>query len=71
VPKSREVRERLMKAELWIANPGGYPVQQKFYWPSEDTTAITYTNVKLNSKLNPDDLMLKLPAGVKREYPQK
>lgn len=70
-PKSKKTRKHLVKVELWIALTGGYPVRQKFYWPSEDTTTITYSDVKLNPKLTGDDLSLKLPAGVKIEYPQR
>ncbi len=70
-PKSAKTRERLVKVELWIAAQGGHPVQQKFYWPSEDTTTITYTDIELNPKLDDSDLALNLPPGVKREYPQR
>ena len=62
MPRSRKTREHLAKVELWIANPGGYPVRQKFYWPSRDHTTITYTEVQWN---------LDLPKGVTREFPQK
>jgi outer membrane lipoprotein-sorting protein len=71
VPKSKEARQHLTKVELWIANPGGYPVQQKFYMPSEDTTTITYSGVQLNPPLAEADLALKLPPDAKREFPQK
>jgi outer membrane lipoprotein-sorting protein len=71
VPKSKKALEQLTKVELWIADPGGYPVQQKFYWPSEDTTTTTYSDIKLNQSLTDADLSLKLPADAKREFPQK
>lgn len=71
VPKDRKDRERLSRAELWIAEPGGYPVRQKFYWPSDDTHTITYFDVKLNQSLSAGDVTLKLPANVKREFPQR
>ncbi len=70
-PKAAKTRERLVKVELWIAADGGHPVQQKFYWPSDDTTTITYTDIELNPRLSEADLALKLPPGVKREFPQR
>lgn len=70
-PKSRKARETLTKVELWIADQGGYPVQQKFHWPSEDTSTITYSDIELNPELSDKDVTLQLPAGVKREFPQR
>lgn len=70
-PKSKKAREQLTHAELWIANPAGYPVRQKFYWPSDDTTTITFSDVKLNPPLSESDLRLELPPDVKREHPQR
>lgn len=71
VPKSPKVRERLVKAELWILEGEGYPVRQKFYWPSGDTTTVNYRNIRINPPLQPSQLALELPPGVKREYPQR
>ncbi len=71
VPKGRQARERMTRAELWIANDGGYPVRQKFYWPADDTTTLTYSGIEINPGLSPADLALDLPADVKREYPQR
>ena len=70
-PKSKKARERLVKVDLWIADNGGYPVQQKFYWPSDDTTTITYAGIEVNPGLSDRDLALDLPPGAKREYPQR
>lgn len=70
-PKSKKAREKIVKVELWLAKKGAYPVRQRFHAPSGDTTTITYTEVELNPKLTRADLELKLPAGVKREYPQR
>ncbi len=71
IPRSKKAREKIVKVELWVAKRGAYPVRQKFYAPSGDTTTITYTDVKLNPKLTSSDLQLKLPPDVKREYPQR
>jgi len=70
-PKSKKTREKIVKVELWIALDGAYPVQQKFYTPSDDTTTITFSNIEINPPLKDADVALNLPAGVKREYPQK
>jgi len=70
-PKSAQAREHLARVELWIANPGGHPLQQKFYQPSGDFTLITYTELELNPNQPPDAVELKLPKDVKREYPQR
>lgn len=69
-PKSAAAREHLAKVELWVLC-GGYPVQQKFYRLSGDYTLITYSDFKLNTGISEQALKLKLPAGVKREFPQK
>ncbi|MEP7365527.1 MAG: outer membrane lipoprotein carrier protein LolA [Acidobacteriota bacterium] len=69
-PKSAKTREYFTKVELWI-NAEGRTVRQKFYQPSGDTTAVTYSNLVWNPPLTPDALSLTLPAGVKREYPQR
>ena len=71
IPKSSKTLEHLVKAELWLTNPEGYPIQQKFYWPSDDTITITYSQIKLNPKLSDKDVTLQLPSDVKREFPQK
>ena len=69
-PKSAKTREYFTKVELWI-NHEGRTLRQKFYQTSGDTTTVTYTNLVWNPALTPADLSLKLPAGVKREYPQR
>ena len=69
-PKTEARREKLKTLDLWISEEG-YPVQQKFLQPSGDYTSFTYTNVKLNAPLAEDALKLKVPKGVKREFPQK
>jgi len=70
-PKDSKVKQHYTRFELCIAAPGGYPVLQKLIEPSGNFTAITYSDIKLNVALRPESLALDLPAGVKREYPQK
>jgi outer membrane lipoprotein-sorting protein len=62
---------KLQPLELWISDAGGYPVQQKFVQPSGDYHLFTYQDVKLNPQLGDEALRMKLPKGVKREFPQK
>jgi outer membrane lipoprotein-sorting protein len=70
IPKSKEVRDHLLKFELWISGDG-YPVQQKFYLPGGDYMLVTYSDMKINPDLPDSALKLHLPKNVKREYPQK
>lgn len=70
-PSSSARVDKLQKLELWVSVDGAYPVQQKFLQQSGDYYLITYTDVKLNPPLGDDDLKLKLPKGVKREFPGK
>jgi outer membrane lipoprotein-sorting protein len=70
-PNSPQVREQFSRIELWIADPGGFPVQQKLHEPSGNNLTVTYSEIKVNPNLNPQSVALKLPKDVKREYPQK
>ncbi len=71
IPKSQKVCEYLNKAELWVAVAEGRTVQQKFHEPSGDYRLVSYSDIKWNPDLSDSSLQLKLPSGVKREYPQK
>lgn len=71
VPKSPQVQRYLKKAELWIPENSSYPVQQKLCLAAGDYMQVTYSNMKVNPALPDSELKLKLPKGVKREYPQK
>jgi len=71
LPNAKDRREKLQKLELWIAESGAYPVQQKFLQPSGDYYVFTYRDVKVNPQLGDESFKLKLPKGVKREFPQK
>jgi outer membrane lipoprotein-sorting protein len=64
-------RDKVQAMELWIAENGGYPVQQKFVQPSGDYYLFTYQDVKLNPQLASEAFALKVPKGYKREFPQK
>lgn len=69
-PTSQQIKEKLRILELWVANSGAYPVQQKFTESSGDYYLFTYSAIKLNPQLTDDALRLKLPKGVKRERVQ-
>jgi|SRR5581483_673390 len=73
VPKdARMRRDYVQKVELWIPLQGDpYPLQEKIFEPSGDYRLATYANLKINPVLPPDALELKLPPGVKTEYPGK
>lgn len=64
-------REKVQPMELWIADNGGYPVQQKFVQPSGDYYLFTYQDVKVNPQLGSEAFTMKVPKGFKREFPQK
>jgi outer membrane lipoprotein-sorting protein len=71
IPKSAKALEHLTKVEIWFPASAGYPVRQKFHQRSGDYVLVTYLETRLNSNLPEDAVRLKLPAGVKKEYPQK
>ncbi|MCS7315157.1 MAG: outer membrane lipoprotein carrier protein LolA [Bryobacterales bacterium] len=70
-PKSPQVREQVQKIELWIPEDAGYPLQQRFWQPGGDYYLIRYHDLRVNVGLSDSDCRLKLPPGVRREYPQK
>ncbi len=70
-PKSGQVAQHIKLAELWVQQPDGFPVRQKFVEKSGDYTIIEYSEVKWNPTITPDQMTLKLPKNVKREFPQK
>jgi len=72
IPKAADARQYVQKLELWIPDQGDpYPSREKIYQPSGDYRLTTYAGLKINPPLQPDALQLKLPAGVKTEYPGK
>jgi len=70
-PVDKRVLESILKVELWIPEDAGYPVQQKFWQPGGNYYLFTYSGVRINPPLPDSDFRLKLPANVKKEYPQK
>jgi outer membrane lipoprotein-sorting protein len=71
-PKAAEARDQVRGIDLWIAQPGGYPVRMKVLQPSRDTVELQYSNLRINPiSLTEASVRLKLPKGVKKETPQK
>ncbi len=71
IPKSPDILKNLKKAELWIGQGNGLPVQEKLYTSARgDYELVTYSNMKLNPQLSDGDLKLKLPKGVTVEHPR-
>lgn len=71
-PKTAEARQYVKTVEQWIPEQGDpYPIQEKILQPSNDYVVVSYSDLKINPHLKPDELELKLPAGVKTVYPGK
>jgi outer membrane lipoprotein-sorting protein len=71
IPKSDEVRQYANKIELWIPEGESNPIQEKVTQPSKDYHLVQFSDRKINPTLPDSDFSLKLPAGVKKVYPQK
>jgi len=72
IPKAPDARQYVQKLDLWIPDQGDpYPFREKIFEPSGDYRLVTYSDLKINPPLQPDALQLKLPPGVKTEYPGK
>lgn len=70
-PTQQTILQHLSRLELWISNSTGLPVQEKLFQQSGDYTQIIYSEMKLDPNLTDEKVQLKLPANVKKEYPQK
>lgn len=71
-PKAAEAKDAVRGIDLWIAQPGGYPVRMKVLQPSKDTMEFQYSSVKINpTSVTEASVRLKLPKGVKKETLQK
>ncbi len=71
VPKAKEVLQHFKKIELWLSDDTGYPAQHKMYQPGGDYILVTFSDLKVNPSVPDAALKLKLPKGVKKEYPQR
>jgi len=71
IPKSKDVLTRIKKAELWISEANGAPLQQRFLTSaSGDFMLVTYTDVKLNAPMSDGAVKLNYPKDTRVEHPQ-
>jgi outer membrane lipoprotein-sorting protein len=63
--RAPEFRKHVSRIELWISDELGCAIQQKFHYPDASYKLVTFTNLRLNPKL--DAGALQLPKGAKRE----
>jgi len=71
IPKSADVLKNLKKAELWISEATGLPMQQKFTVSTTgDYQLMTYSNMHPNKALSDNQLKLSYPKDVKVERPK-
>lgn len=71
VPKSQKVLEQIQKVYLWIPDNAGHPVQQQFMQPGGNYYKVVYSDMQINPNLPDSEFSLKLPPGVKKDYPQR
>lgn len=71
IPKSKDVKEVFNRVDLWIPEGSGYPIQQQLFQKSGNYKIAIYKDLKINPVLPDKAVELKLPSGVKFEYPQR
>ena len=64
-PKLPDVLRQVSHIELWISDELACAVQQKFHYPGGSYKLVTFTNLRLNPKL--DSGAMELPRNAKRE----
>ena len=70
-PRSDEMKKLITKIELWIPEGQSNPVRAKFSEPSKNYELVDYSDIKVNPALPESAFAWKLPAKVKKMYPQK
>jgi outer membrane lipoprotein-sorting protein len=70
-PKSAEMKKLFTKIELWVPQGQDKPIQEKVTEPSKNYIQVTYSDMKVNLLLPASFYELKLPAGVRKVFPQK
>ena len=70
-PRSDEMKKLITKIELWIPAGQSNPVRAKFSEPSKNYELVDYSDIKVNPVLPESAFAWKLPAKVKKIYPQK
>jgi outer membrane lipoprotein-sorting protein len=69
-PKSKDVKDRATRIDLWIPDGKGYPIQEKILEPSKNYDLVTYSDVTMPAPPN-SSFEITLPPGVKKNYPQR
>ncbi len=70
-PKDKQVQDQFRKIELWIPVNAGHPIQERLLQPGGDYYLFSYSDIQLNPNLPVNQFRLNLPAGVKKDYPQR
>ncbi len=71
-PKGGEAKKLVTTVDLWLRATGpAYPLKERILQPSGDSLVMTYSGVQINPPMGPEATSLKLPAGVKKVYPQR
>jgi outer membrane lipoprotein-sorting protein len=69
LPKDPEVRKKVTKIELWLAEAKAIPAQFRLSLPGGDTTTFVYSDVIMNPKISDSDLKLRTSKGVHIQHP--
>jgi len=70
-PKMADMKSLITLIELWIPEGDATPVREKVTEPSKNYELVDYSELRLNPSLPESAFELRLPAGVKKIYPQK
>lgn len=65
-PKDSEVTRYLTSITIWLNKANGLPAQYKFLEPSEDFLLETFSDGKINEKIDDSIFEQKLPKGVEK-----
>lgn len=71
LPKSATMRENIKKIELWMDLAAGYPRQVKVHESGGNYWLFAYSDIELLPNIPDERVRFKMPANVKKEYPQK
>lgn len=70
-PKSEEIRKQITKIQMWVDEPSGLPIQQKFYESGGgDYFLVKYSNMMKNLKINDAKFKQDWPKDANRVKPR-
>ena len=61
-----QVKERIEKVEIWVAEGAAYPIQQQFYQPSGNYQLVSYSKVVINPS-GQGRVKLEMPSTAKKQ----